>query len=251
MLKTRVIPVLLWDGKQAVQSTHFKRPHRPVGSMMQHVENFERRQIDELIILDVEATKERRAPLYSEIQEYTSKLFAPLTVGGGVDSLDKIEKLLKAGADKIAVNTSLYNSCDFVYDAARKFGSQCIVASINNVYDNGANVICNSDGTETQGVPTRHVCKLAEELGCGEILLTDVWANGTMQGYNTDLIAECSNYVSIPVIANGGCGTLQHVEYALHVGASAIAASSMFLFKDITPKDVSRHLHKQGFPARI
>ena len=251
MLKTRVIPVLLWDGKQAVQSVHFKRPHRPVGSMMQLVENFERRQIDELIILDVEATKERREPLYEEIKEYTSKLFCPLTVGGGVVDLKTIENLLLAGADKVAINTALLENSDFIYEAARKFGSQCIVASINNIYDHGVNIICSSDGTQTQVVPTRHVCKFAEELGAGEILLTDVYANGTLKGYNTDLIAECSNYVSIPVIANGGCGTLQHVEDALHVGASAIAASSMFLFRDITPKDVSRHLHKKGFPARI
>lgn len=250
-LKLRVIPILLWDGKQAVQSTHFKRPHRPVGSMMQMIENFERRQIDELIIIDVEATRENRAPLYNDIKEYTSRLFCPLTVVGGIHNLKNIENLLHAGADKVGINTALYKDPDFIYSAVQKFGAQAIVASINNIYDHGINIICNSDGTQTQGVPTRHVCKYAEELGCGEILLTDVWANGTLEGYNTDLIGECSNYVSIPVIANGGCGTLQHVEDALHVGASAIAASSMFLFKDITPKDVSRHLHKKGFPARI
>lgn len=219
--------------------------------MMQLVENLERRQIDELIILDVEATKEGREPLFEEIQEFTSALFCPLTVGGGVNSLIHIEKLLRAGADKVAVNTALYLDENFIYQAARKFGSQCIVASINNIYDHGINIICNSDGTQTQGVPTRHVCKFAEELGAGEILLTDVYANGTMQGYNTDCIFECSYDIGIPIIANGGCGTLQHVELALRAGASAVAASSMFLFKDITPKDVSRYIHKQGFPARV
>jgi cyclase len=251
MLKIRVIPVLLWDGKQAVQSVNFKRPHRPVGSMMQHIENMENRNIDELIILDVEATIERREPFYTEIQEYTSKLFCPLTVGGGINKLDQIEKLLKSGADKVAINTALYSDNDFIYNAARKFGSQCIVASINSVYDHGVNVICNSDGTQTQGIQTRHVCKYAEELGCGEILLTDVWANGTLQGYNTDLIFECSYDIGIPVIGYGGAGTLQHMVAALRAGANAVASSSMFMFKDITPKDVSKHLIKEGFPARI
>lgn len=230
---------------------HFNRPHRPIGSMMQHIENMDNRGIDELIILDVEASKEKRDPLYLEIQEYTSALFCPLTVGGGVKTLKQIEKLLHAGADKIAINQALYENPEFIYEAARKFGSQCIVASINNIYDHGVNIICNSDGTQTQGVPTRHVCKFAEELGAGEILLTDVYANGTYQGYNTDCIFECSYDISIPIIANGGCGTLQHVVDALRAGANAVAATSMYMFRDITPKDVSRHIHKEGFPARI
>ena len=251
MLKIRVIPVLLWDGKQAVQSTNFKRPHRPVGSMMQHVENYEQRNIDELIILDVEATRENREPLYEAIKEYTSQLFCPVTVGGGIHKLEDITKLLQAGADKVAINTSLLDNPSFVADAVQKFGAQAIVASINNIYDHGINIICNSDGTQTQGIPTRRVCKYAEELGCGEILLTDVWANGTYQGYNTDCIFECSYDISIPIIAYGGCGTLRHVVDALRAGANAVAASSMFLHRDITPKDVSRYIQKEGFDARV
>lgn len=251
MLKTRVIPILLWDGKQAVQSVHFNRPHRPVGSMMQLVENFERRQIDELIILDVEATREGREPSYEAIKEYSSVLFCPLTIGGGISSLEHIQKLLLAGADKVAINSLCLSNPALVEKAVQKFGAQAITIAINNIYDHGINIICNSDGTQTQGIPTRHVCKFAEELGAGEILLTDVWANGTLEGYNTDCIFECSYDLSIPIIANGGCGTLQHVELALRAGANAVAASSMFLFKDITPRDVSKYLNSKGFPARV
>ncbi len=246
------MPILLWDGMQAVQSRHFKRPHRPVGSMMQHIETMELRNIDELIILDVEATREGREPSYEAIEEYTSKLFCPLTVGGGVSKLEHIEKLLRSGADKIAINSAVYHNPEFVAEAVQKFGAQAIVASINSVYDHGVNIICSSDGAQTQGIPTRDVCTLAQELGVGEILLTDVWANGTMEGYNLDCLYEC-NFASmeIPMIVNGGCGKPEHMLEAMQRGASAVAASSMFLFRDVTPLDCSRYLNDNGFPTRL
>ncbi len=251
MLKVRVIPILLWNGVDCVQSVNFKRPHRRVGNFMQYVEMLEDRNIDELIIIDVEATREGREPLFEAIQEFTNRLFCPVTIGGGIRTLGHIENLLKSGADKVALNTAIYRDDAFVYDAARKFGAQAIVASINSVYDHGVNVICNSDGTQTQGIPTRNVCKYVEELGAGEILLTDVWANGTMHGYNGDCIFECSYDLSIPLICNGGCGEPRHMVDALWRGASAVAASSMFLFKDVTPMDCSKAIQEAGFEARI
>lgn len=250
-LKIRVIPVLLWDGKQAVQSTHFKRPHRPVGSFMQYIENYENRDIDELVILDVEASREGHEPLFEDIKEFTSKIYAPVAVGGGIRTLEHVAKMLKAGADKVIINTALYKNPEFVYQAVRKFGAQAITASINNVYDHGNNIICNSDGTETQGASTRNVCKYAYELGVGEILLTDSWLNGTRSGFNLELITECTYKVPIPIIAYGGCGQPSHMVDALIAGANAVAASSMFLFTDVTPRDCSIHINEKGFAARI
>lgn len=259
MLKVRVIPILLWNGREAVQSVSFKRPHRPVGSMMQHIENMEAREIDELIILDVEATREGREPLYKEIQEYTSKLFCPLTVGGGINDLSQIERLLQSGADKVAINHALYTKPGFIYEAARKFGSQCIVASINCVSRYELNKdrtyidVIDSTGRmrRSNRAQAKEICKYAEELGAGEILLTDVHKNGTYEGYNYQSITECSYDIAVPLICYGGCGEPRHMVEGIRAGASAVAASSMFLFRDYTPKNCSRMLDKNGIPARL
>ena len=229
----------------------FRRPHRIVGSMMQYIENYEEREIDELIILDVEATREGREPLYEDIKEYTAKLFCPLTVGGGIQQLEHIENLLNAGADKIAVNTSLYRRPDFIYQAARKYGSQCIVVSINNTLVDGRNRYTDSGGIFVNQATTKEMCKYAQELGAGEILLTDTIANGRMQGYNNDCIFECSYDLTIPIVCYGGCGEPRHMVDALVAGGAAVAASSMFMFKDTTPKECSRYINKLGFAARV
>lgn len=251
MLKIRVIPVLLWNGREAVQSTHFKRPHRNVGSFMQHIENYEQRNIDELVILDVEASREGREPLFEDIKEFTSKIFAPVAIGGGIRTLEHVAKMLKSGADKVIINKALYEDPEFIYQAVRKFGAQAITASINNIYDHGNNIFCNSDGTQTQGIPTRNVCNYAYELGVGEILLCDVWGNGVRGGYNCELLNECTYKIPIPVIAYGGCGKPEHMVDALIAGANAVAASSMFLFTDTTPRDCSIYINEKGFDARI
>lgn len=224
MLKHRIIPILLWDGKQCVQSVKFQRPHRPVGSMMQHIKIMERRNIDELIILDVNATIEKRKPLFDEIKEFTSQLYCPVTYGGGITELKDIELLLKAGADKVAIKHR-YN---LINVATEKFGRQCIVKSVD------------SNGLWFEAV----------EQGAGEILLTSMDNNGTMKGYDENLLIFY-RHLNIPIIINGGCGNPQHMIEAIQAGASAVAASTMFLFSSTTPRDCAEALHAAGIPVRL
>lgn len=227
MLKKRIIPILLWDGKQCVQTTKFQRPYRPVGSMMQHIEVMESRNIDELIILDIVATAEGRKPLFNEIKEFTSKLFCPVTIGGGISELDDIKRLIQdCGADKVAMKT---NYDKLAMGAIEKFGAQAIVQVIDtgkylvNYYDHNA----------------------------GELLITQIDRNGTQEGYNLDILKHIHKYWGTPVIINGGCGKPEHMKQAFDAGASACGASSMFLFTEHTPKSVARKLAEWHVEVRL
>ncbi len=226
MLKTRVIPVLQWDGVQAVKTTQFRRPPRPVGSMMQHVENMQRRGIDELIILDINATRDRRHPNFNAIEQYARRLYCPLTVGGGVSKISHIKDLLNAGADKVAIKTAT----ELIPEACEKFGAQCIVKVV--------------DIRDYETIPT-------DLDGVGEILLTSVSAEGGRKGYHIGLLKQTVRLAQCPILINGGCGEPAHMLEAVNAGAHAVCASSMFLFTDTTPKDCSRYLHEHGIPARL
>lgn len=251
-LKTRVIPILQWDGKQAVKAKKFSHPPRPVGSMMQHIKVMQERDVDELIILDIMAKREGRSPLFEEIKEYTSQLYCPVTVGGGISTLEDIELLLKAGADKVCINSNLYKF-SFIKEAASKFGRQCIVASIDASMDPFMVYRSTSYLTTMQTMyPVEFLSEILQEHGVGELLLTDMTKEGTLEGYGIDLLETIKKAaISIPVIINGGCGKPEHMVDALEAGAHAVAASSMFLFTDVTPKDCSVYLKENGYEARI
>ena len=225
-LKTRIIPVLQWDGIQAVKTTQFRRPPRPVGSMMQHVMNMQRRDIDELIILDINATRDNREPAYNKIEEYARELYCPLTVGGGVSKIEHIKNLLNSGADKVAIKTATR----IIPEAVEKFGAQCIV----KVIDAG-------DNKYEGDIPN-----------AGEVLATSISYEGMKNGYNLKLIKALKLIgYKCPIIINGGCGTPEHMLEAIQAGAHAVAASSMFLFTAFTPKDCSRYLHEHGIQVRL
>lgn len=236
MLKTRVIPILLWDGEQAVQTTQFKRPARPVGSMMQHIEVLERRNLDELIILDIEATIQGREPLYKDIQEFTSKIFCPLTVGGGIYKLKHIEKLLNAGADKVVIRSNSARK-DFIRAAVLKFGAQAITIDIASMWLTPQ--ACHS------------IAAYLNEIGVGEVMVTSIEKNGLMKGYELSNIKLFSESLVMPVIANGGCARPSDMRDALIAGAHAVAASSMFLFTEYTPDKCKKYLQEQGYPVRL
>jgi len=190
------------------------------------------RGVDELLILDISATKEGREPDYNAIESLSENCFSPLTVGGGISSVEHVRKLLNAGADKVCIR-SAHNS---IKELSRQFGSQCITACID-VKPDDSNV-------------AKYAC-LLEEYGAGEILLQSVARDGTMEGYDLNLIFEVSHAVNIPVIASGGCGTPQHALEAIQAGASAVAIGAMFIFKDITPLSLSKYLHEKGVITRI
>jgi cyclase len=241
-LKKRIIVTLLWDGRQVVKPVGFERPYRKLGSLMQYIRVIEKRNIDELILIDIEASPQKREPNWEAIREVTSQIYCPLTYGGGIKTLDHIKEALNSGADKVAMRGAL-REYGFTVEASRKFGSQAIVACYD--YFKNADNIC-IDGTSL----TPYLCNLLGQRGVGEILLTDVEKDGTLNGYNLNLIRDVSRACSIPIIASGGCGNISHCLEAIEAGADAVAAGSMYLYTDTTPRDVAKYLYENNVPVR-
>lgn len=236
MLKHRVIPVLLTDGSgQCVKPVAFKRPYRRLGTMEQYIRVTEGRNVDELIILDITASEQKREPNFEKLCSWSDNLFCPVTYGGGIRTTDHIRLALSNGADKVAIKTN-YN---IINKAARQFGSQAIVGVIDNV-DSYYNYVVSTD-----------LALAYEDMGAGEILLNDVTRDGTLDGYDCNLIYNVSRAVKIPVIAIGGCGDPADMEQALEAGASAVAAGSMFIYTDYTPINTARYLYNKGHPTRV
>lgn len=238
MLKTRVVPVLLWDDRGLVKPVGFKRPGRFVGSLMSAAMLYENRTCDELILLDIDATPKRRGPRFDAIGQFTSKLFCPVTVGGGVRSLDDIRGLLNAGADKVAICS--HAAPNFIREAAQKFGSQCIVVALD--YSNPT--------FEDIGLMIFRA-KFLQKIGAGEFILTNMKRDGTRTGYDIDTIKGFCKYVNVPVIANGGCSGPEDMAAAIKAGAHAVAAASIFLYDDMTPAKCKKYLSDHGIPVRI
>lgn len=231
-LKTRVIPVLYTEGfTNTVQTLAYKN-RRPVGTLMQHVKNMNERQVDELMIVDIQPNRYKREPHFDKLKEVASEIYSPLTYGGGIRNLDHIESALKSGADKVLIGLHSFNY-KFIEDAIEKFGAQCIVASIDRK-------------SQKEQDHAQALC----DIGIGEILLNTRARNGTKTGYDLFRIRQY-NSLPIPVIANCGCGEPMHMIEAINAGAHAVAASTMFLFTEWTPKDCSYVLNHSGIMARL
>lgn len=250
MLKVRVIPTLLYKDFGLVKGRQFDS-RRAVGSPMQAVKVYNRRGVDELVFLDVSATLQGRDPDFTLVDELGDECFMPLTVGGGVVTLEHVRRLLQVGADKVAVNTILMERPEVVEAAASRFGSQCIVASIDvrRSVDGDLSVWTRA-GTMPTGADPVSIARHAESLGAGEILLTSIDRDGMMCGYDVEVTAAVSASVSIPVIASGGAAGYEDFVTVLRGGATAVAAASMFHFTEQTPLEAKRHLSQAGFPVR-
>ncbi len=251
MLKTRIMPTLLYKDTTLVKGAGFDSWRR-VGSAMQAVKVYNMREVDELVFLDIAATREGRAPDFDLIDDLADECFMPLAVGGGIRNLDDVRKLLQVGADKIVVNTAAVSRPQLIGEIAKQFGSQCVVVSID-VKKNGQESyeVYVESGTQPTGLGPIALAQRVESLGAGEILITSVDRDGTMQGYDVDLISQVAEAVSIPVIASGGAGNYAHMAEALRAGASALAAASMFHFTEQTPCEAKLYLREQGFATRI
>ncbi len=225
---------------------------RRVGPILPAIKVYNIREVDELIIVDITATEEEREPDYEEIAEFTLESFIPMTVGGGVTGLNHFKKLLRAGADKVTVNSAAYHNPDLISQAANRFGSQCVVASID-FQISGTEARCASrSGQKAHDISPVTWAKELEELGAGEILLTSVERDGTMDGYNLEVTKAVSEAVQIPVIASGGCGSYHDMHSALTEGkASAVAAASIYHFTELTPLGAKEYLQTEGEPVRI
>jgi cyclase len=228
---TRIIPALLLKGNGFIKTSRFKDSVY-LGDCFNTVRLFNEKEADELMILDITATFEQRLPRFDFLRDLASECFMPLGYGGGIRSIDDMRILFNAGFEKLSINTQSFKNPGLVKDAAREFGSQSVIASIDfrkkllgntEVYING--------GREGIGMDPVTAARHAEELGAGEILLNSIDRDGTMQGYDLDVIRKVSDAVTIPVIACGGAGSLIDFRRAIHEGhASAVSAGSYFVF---------------------
>jgi cyclase len=250
VLKTRVIPTLLYKDFGLVKGIGFDS-RRAVGSPMQAVKVYEMRGVDELVFLDVTATHQDRPPDFALVDDLADDCFMPLTVGGGVRTADDVGHLLRVGADKVCVGTAAIEQPHLVADAARNFGSQCIVVAVDTRTDGDGRtrVWARSGSVPTDRSPVEMAVEL-ERSGAGEILLQSIDRDGTMKGYDLDTIREVTEAVTLPVIASGGAGSYDDMLAAVRAGASAVAAASMFHFTEQTPRGAKDHLRGNGVPVR-
>lgn len=252
MLKVRVIPTLLWKQFGLVKGVGFNSWRR-VGPLLPAVQVYNRREVDELVLVDIEAQGSGGELDVESIDDLAQYCFVPLTVGGGITHIDQVQRLLRAGADKISVNTAGYVRPQLIGEIAKRHGAQCVVASIDVRHDPGAGRWrCFSHaGSRDTGREVREWACEMEARGAGEILITSIERDGTLEGYDMALIERVASAVGIPVIASGGAGTYQHMVDAVQLaGASAVAAASMFHFTERTPAGAKAALAAAGVPVR-
>ncbi|MFZ4559427.1 MAG: imidazole glycerol phosphate synthase subunit HisF [Saprospiraceae bacterium] len=252
MLKVRVIPTLLWKQFGLVKGTRFDSWRR-VGPVLPAIKVYNQRDVDELVLVDITANTTGESPDWESIADFSQECFVPFAVGGGVTSIDHVQQLLRSGADKIVLNTAAYRSPSLVTDIARRYGAQCVVASIDVRRNPEGGWICFShSGSCATGREVVTWAKELEDRGAGEILITSIDNDGMMEGYDLALIEAVSLAVKIPVIASGGAGNYQHlIEAVKQSGASAVAAASMFHFTEQTPAGAKEAMRQAGIPVRL
>lgn len=245
-LATRIVPTILVKGRTMVKGVGF-RSDRVVGAALQAIRIHQARGVDEICLLDVTATRENRGPDIALIDELSRVLFAPLAVGGGIRTLDDARAVLRAGADKVVIGSAACYDPLAVERIATEFGSQAVVVSID-VRDGS---ICSDGGTRKWPFGPVQWARSMERMGAGEILLQHIVRDGTMSGYDLDLVRSVAVEVSIPVIASGGCRDASDMCEAIAAGASAVAAGALFQFTDTTPRDCARYLDSKGITVRL
>lgn len=252
MLKTRIIPTLLLKQFGLVKGVGFDSWRR-VGPVLPAIKVYNQREVDELILVDILAHLSGDDPDYESVEEFAQDCFVPLTVGGGIYRLEQVQNLLRAGADKIAINTALYGNPDLVSEISRRHGAQCVVASVDVrcTDEKGKWECCSHAGKQSTGREVINWVRELEDRGAGEILITSIDRDGTMSGYDLDLVEAVVSSVKIPVIASGGAGNYQHmIEVVQKAGASAVAAASIFHFTEQTPAEAKKSMAAAGIPVR-
>ena len=252
MLKKRIIPCLDINKGRVVKGINFVNLV-DAGDPAEQAKIYNDNGADEICFLDITASHEDRNIILEVVKKTTKDCFVPLTVGGGVRSMQDISNLLLAGADKVSINTAAVVNENLIKEAAEKFGSQCIVVAVdvkkvnNNKWD-----IFTHGGRKATGKNVLNFVKKMEKLGAGEILLTSMDRDGTKKGYDLDLTKKISNLVSIPVIASGGVGNLEHLYQGFKIGkASAVLAASIFHFGEYSILEAKQYLDSKGIPVRI
>lgn len=251
MLKTRLIPTVLFKDHSLVKSVQFANL-RMLGNPIQTVKVYNARNVDELVFLDIGAPIDNHEPQYEVVSEISEDCFMPLTVGGGIKTVGQIRRLLKIGADKIALNTYAFKSPSLIRDAANKFGSQAIVVSIDvkRVNANRYEIFI-TGGKQATGIEVTKWAKEVARRGAGEILLTSIDHDGQMLGYDLQLIKAIAKAINIPIIASGGAGKPEHFVSAIKNGADAVAAASIFHYTQYTPQSIKNYMRRKGIPVRL
>ncbi len=251
-LAVRVIPCLDVDGGRVVKGVNFQSL-RDAGDPVELAALYDRQGADELTFLDISASHEGRATTLEVVSRTAEQVFIPLTVGGGVSSTDDVDTLLRAGADKVAVNTAAINRPELVAEIADRFGRQVLVLSVDarraGSTDSGFEVTTHG-GRTSAGLDAVAWAKQACELGAGEILLNAMDADGTREGFDLELIRAVRREVTVPVIASGGAGAAEHFPPAVDAGADAVLAASVFHFGTLAIGEVKDALARAGRPVR-
>ena len=250
MLKHRIIPCVLLKDWQLTKSIKFET-FRTIGHPKVTAKIYNKRNVDELIVLDIDASSQKKGINYKTLSDIANECFMPLTLGGGIHSLEDINALLKIGADKVAINTVAIEEPLFIQKASRKFGSQCIIVSIDVKKEDNEYKVFNKNLGIVEELELLSWAKKCEELGAGEILLTSVDKDGSQSGYDEELIRLISKHISIPIIANGGASQPSDAINALKAGADAVAAASIFHFTQFTPNSMKEALKEAGFAVRL
>lgn len=251
MLKHRVLPLVLLTGYNVVKSIQFST-FRTLGNPITICRVYESRGVDELILLDIRATVEKRGPNLDIIRDISGECFMPLTIGGGITNVEQVRDILRAGADKVAVNSAAIENPKMIESIAREFGSQCCVVSIDAKKTAEGYEVYTHGGKRSTGKTPVEWAREAEALGAGEILLSSIDRDGTMQGYDIDLLKSVTDQVSIPVIAASGAGRPEHfTEAFLNANVSAVAAASIFHFTSHTPLSVKHELDSHAIAVRL
>jgi len=249
MLKHRVIPCVLLKDWQLVKSIQFDS-FRTIGHPTSTARIYNARDVDELIVLDIDASMDEDEINTEIITDIADECFMPLTIGGGIKTIDDIYTILNAGADKVSINTKALESREFIKEASSIFGSQCIICSIDVKKINNQFKVY----TRRDGILDLDPLELAleyEKQGAGEILLTSVDNEGTTNGYNLELLKYFENKLSIPIIINGGMGMPHHAVEAVQNGADAVAAAYIFHFSQYTPNDIKLEMNQNSINVRI
>jgi imidazole glycerol-phosphate synthase subunit HisF len=252
MLKNRIIPCLDVKNGRVVKGINFV-DLKDAGDPVEQASIYDKGGADEICFLDITASNENRNTIIDVVSKTAEKCFVPLTVGGGIRTIDNIRKLLLAGADKVSINTAAVKDINFVREASRKFGTQCIVLAVDAKKTSKDKwEIFTHGGRKNTGIDAINFSKQAEENGAGEILLTSMDKDGTKTGYDLELLQQVTSKVRIPVIASGGVGNLDHLCDGIKKGhASAVLAASIFHYGEYTIKQAKEYLSSQQVPVRL
>jgi len=251
MLKNRIIPCLDVKNGRVVKGINFV-DLKDAGDPVEQAKIYSDGGADEICFLDITASNENRDTIFDVVERTSKKCFVPLTVGGGVRSVEDINKLLNCGADKVSINTAAVENPKIIEESSKKFGSQCIVVAIDAKKKNDKWEIFTHGGRNNSGVNALEFAKKMETSGAGELLITSMDRDGTQVGYDNELIFNITSKVNIPIIASGGVGNLNHLVDGIKLGkASAVLAASIFHFGKHTIKEAKEFFLKNNIPVRI